>query len=152
MSEHPRRASRAPFSALAATLPLLVAGVIGGCHVSKEPPKVPLESAVASAAASDAPDERAGRLPAPARAAIDRANAEYRAGNYADALVDYRAAVNAAPNEPAAYFGIYMVAQKQGNKPLADSALKVIQASSGLSDSALRDVHVNTKTGSPHKG
>lgn len=151
MSEHRRGASRALHGALATALTLLSTGIIG-CRVSKESPKVPLESAIASAAPTDTADARAGHLPAPARAAIDRANAEYRAGNYAEALASYRAAVTAAPNEPAAYFGIYMVAQKQGNKALADSALRVIQASSGLSDSALRDVHVNTKTGSPHKG
>lgn len=148
MSEYRRGALRAFHFALV----LSAAAAVGGCNVSKEPPKIPLDSAVASAAPADSTDPHASRLSTSARNAIDVANAQYRAGNYAEALVAYRAAAKAAPNEPAPYFGIYMVAQKQGNKPLADSALKVIQASSGLTDSALRDVHVNTKTGSPHKG
>lgn len=140
MSELSRGARRALLLALSSGLTVLT---LAACTTRKEAPKVALGEA--AAAQADSSNPHADRLPPAARAAIDLANAQFRAGKYDEALKSYREAATASPDNSAAYFGIYMVAQKQGNKALADSALKVIQASSGLTDSTLRDVHLNPK-------
>jgi hypothetical protein len=57
-----------------------------------------------------------------ARSALDRGNAEFRAGRYEVALTHYRSAVAASPGAAAPYFGMYMAAKKLGNAALADSA------------------------------
>jgi hypothetical protein len=103
------------------------------------------------------PDTAPARAPAAAapatpplapemRAALDSANAEYRAGRYQTALALYRRVAAAAPGDAAPYFGIYMAATKLGNRAVADSALQVIRQNTStggevLSDSALRALH-----------
>ncbi len=145
MTEYSQRALRALVAGFAVAL-------VVGCSVSKEPPKVPLAGAsTAATQAGDTANPHADRLPPAARKAIDLANAQFRAGKYDEALKSYREAAKAAPDNSAAYFGIYMVAQKKGDKALADSALKVISAASGLNDSTVRDVHATGKMPGPPK-
>jgi hypothetical protein len=108
--------------------------------------------AMAVPSVGDTQEPAAVPLPAPAREALDRANAAYRAKKYAEALTGYRAAAAAAaPGEPAPYFGIYMAATALHNAPLADSAMTVIRASGSdggdmLTDSSLRDLHSRGST------
>ncbi len=144
MTEYSRRAVRAFIAGLAVT-------VLAGCSVSKEPPKVPLAGGSTAAQAGDTANPHADRLSPAARKAIDLANAQFRAGKYDEALKSYREAAAASPDNSAAYFGIYMVAQKKGDKALADSALKIISSTSGLNDSTVRDVHANSKVPAPPK-
>jgi hypothetical protein len=65
---------------------------------------------------------RDASLGSAARSALERGNAEFRAGRFDVALTHYRAAVAASPGAAAPYFGIYMAAKKLSNGPLADSA------------------------------
>jgi hypothetical protein len=83
----------------------------------------------ASAARDAAPAQLADSAPAgvaslgtAARSALDRGNAEYRAGRYESALAHYRAAAAAASASAAPWFGLFMAAKKLGNEALADSA------------------------------
>lgn len=151
MSELSRGAHRALHLVRSTGLTAVAVLAAAACTVSREAPKLALGSDSAAVRASDSTNPHADRLPPAARAAIDLANAQFRAGKYDEALKSYRDAAKASPDNAAAFFGIYMVAQKQGNTPLADSALKVIQANSGLSDSTVRDVHVSTKQGPAKK-
>ena len=84
-------------------------------------------------------------LPPRARIALDSGNAQLRAKRYDDALASYRVAVKEAPGHVAPEFGVYMVAKRQGNNVLADSALRIINAHTGGSpawtDSAMRSAH-----------
>lgn len=92
-------------------------------------------------------------LPPAARTALDSGNAAYRAKAYAQALTQYRAAVAAAPDEAAPYFGIYMAAVALHNAALADSASAEIRSHTGgqmLSDSSLRHLHSGTGLPSSH--
>jgi hypothetical protein len=91
-----------------------------------------------------------------ARAALDSGNAQYRAGKYDAALKSYRQSSDLAPLNAAPFFGIYMAAEKLGNKALADSAsaeIKRRESSSTqmLTDSALQKMH-ETGTKTPPKG
>ena len=63
-----------------------------------------------------------------AKAALDSGNALYRAGKYQLALTKYRAAAKLAPANAAPYYGMFMAADKLGNKALADSAAKAVAA------------------------
>lgn len=103
-----------------------------------------------SAMAARSPGVEATPAPPPlapaARAALDSANAAYRAKHFSAALAQYRLAAAAAPDEAAPYFGIYMAALALHDRALADSALVIIRAhtqSGGqlLSDSSLRHLH-----------
>jgi len=84
-------------------------------------------------------------LPPRAREALDSGNAQYRARRYDAALASYRLAVKEAPGHISPEFGIYMVAQRLGNKLLADSAQRIINAHSGgaaaWTDSAMQRAH-----------
>lgn len=99
-----------------------------------------------SPAAGSVPSAEEPALAGPAREALDRGNAAYRARSYTGALDAYRAAAAAAPGDAAPYFGIYMAAIALHDTVLADSAMRVIRAqrASGgdmLTDSSLRDLH-----------
>jgi hypothetical protein len=63
-------------------------------------------------------------------------------------MAAYRAAVKAAPDNAAPYFGIYMTAKKLGNSSLADSATAAIAARNGpslmLSDSSMKALHATS--------
>lgn len=92
-------------------------------------------------------------LPPVARAALDSGNAAYRAKAYPQALVEYRAAAAAAPDEAAPYFGIYMAATALHDTALADSASAQIRAHTGgamLSDSSLRQLHSGKRLPAGH--
>jgi hypothetical protein len=87
------------------------------CSRAAEPPKVPLAQATVASADTGVRDA----LPPAARVALDSGNLEFRAGRYDAALVQYRRAANVLPEDSAPLYGIYMVAKKVGNAPLADS-------------------------------
>ena len=111
--------------------------------------QAPGQSAGASSsadAAASAPQATSPPLAPPVRAALDSANGLYRAGQYAGALAQYRAAAAGAPGDAAPYFGIYMAATALHQKALADSALAIINERAGpgnrmLTDSSLQAVH-----------
>ncbi len=148
MSELPRGAARA------LALLAVPALVVTACGKQAEPPKQPLSQMVAPAADSQAnPHET---MSAEARAALDSGNAQYRAGKYADALKSYRQSSALAPLNAAPFFGIYMAAEKLGNKALADSAsAEIKQRGAGtnamLTDSALQNMHAKAGA-TPKKG
>ena len=128
------------------SLTILSMVALAACSREASQPKTPLAQAQPAAAAQSVADP----LPAAARSALDQGNAEYRAGKFDAALASYRAAAKAAPSEAAPYFGVLMVAQKLGNKPLADSASQAIAERNGdrqmLTDSSMRALHA---TGQP---
>jgi hypothetical protein len=128
------------------SLTILSVIALAACSREASQSKTPLAQAQPAAAAQRAADP----LPAAARSALDQGNADYRAGKFQSALDSYRAAAKAAPSEAAPYFGVLMVAQKLGNKALADSASKAIAARNGdqqmLTDSSMRSLH----EGLPH--
>jgi len=131
---------RTPFALCAAAITLVA------CSRQASQPKIPLGQAPPPAASHQVADP----LPPTARGALDKGNQSFRAGQYEAALAAYREAAKAAPSEAAPYFGVLMVAQKLGNKALADSASKAIAARDGeqqmLTDSAMRALH-NAKPG-----
>lgn len=140
------------------TLGAAAALTLAACSRSGEQPKVPLNQVTQQGQSTSARDA----LPVEARTAIDSGNAEYRAGHMDGALVQYRLAAKAAPDNAAPYFGIYMVAKKQNNAALADSAMKAIKehatgAGKMLTDSSMEKMHttgaVPTAEGvpNPHK-
>ena len=127
--------------AAAASAALLIASA---CSRTAEQPKVPLDQARSG---QQNPHEQ---LTPDARVALDSGNAAFRAGKYDAALAQYRAAAKAEQKSAAPFFGIYMVAQKTGNKQLADSAIGVIrERASGtatmLTDSSMAKMHEKGK-------
>ena len=120
---------------------LSAAVVLAACSREASPPKTPLAQPQPAAATQAVADP----LPSAARSALDQGNANYRAGKFQAALDSYRAAAKAAPTEAAPYFGVLMVAQKLGNKSLADSASQAIAERNGdrqmLTDSAMKALH-----------
>ncbi len=139
MFEHSRGASRA-IGLLA--LPALLAA--GACkQQGQDPAKLPLSAMAAGSTGTANPHTT---MSPEARAALDSGNAQYRAGNYAAALKSYRQSSDLAPLNAAPFFGIYMAADKLGNKALADSASAEIKrrestSTEMLTDSALRKMH-----------
>jgi len=119
---------------------LAIAGMVA-CSRTPDQPKLPLAQTPSASPAQTPRDA----LSDAARAALDLGNTEYRAGRFDQALVAYRDAVKAAPDNAAPYFGIYMTAKKLGNAALADSASGEIASRNGanpmLSDSAMRAIH-----------
>lgn len=135
MPSHPPRV--APLGAA------LLAALGTACARTEPEPKVPLSRAAASAAPTAAV---ADPLAPAARAALDAANAHFRAGRFDSALAGYTAVTRAAPENAAAYYGMFMVARKVQNAVLADSASRMIrqlasEAAPILSDSSVRAVH-----------
>jgi hypothetical protein len=140
MPDHARGATRA--LTLLALAPLLVSA---GC-AKQQAPKVPLAQMTAGAAADTPGANPHLAMSADAHTALDSGNAQYRAGKYAAALKSYRTAADLAPLNPAPFFGIYMAAEKLGDKKLADSAGAEIKRreTSGtemLTDSQLQNLH-----------
>lgn len=128
----------------AARLTLAAAAVAAAACSRGEQPKVPLAEATQGQTAT--PHDA---LPPDARTAIDSGNAEYRAGHYDGALVQYRLAVKAAPANAAPYFGVYMVAKKLNKPALADSAMEQIRARATgagkmLTDSSMAKMHTDS--------
>lgn len=124
---------------------LPAAAIIAGCTRSPNEQKVPLGTPPNASVAPTTPAK--DPLTPQARQALDQANTEFRGAKYTEALASYRKAAKAAPNEAAPYFGIFMAAQKLGNKPLADSASKQIAERNGqaqmLTDASLKQLHSN---------
>ena len=129
-------------------LPLCVAGVTAACSGTESSPKIPLGQ-VASADSARAVEAAHAIIGPAARAALDSGNMLFRQRAYAAALVHYRAASSLAPQHPAPFFGIYMVARAIHDSAMADSALTAIRVRNGpmtaaphsRSDSALRRFH-----------
>ncbi|MDX2184983.1 MAG: hypothetical protein SFW08_13480 [Gemmatimonadaceae bacterium] len=112
---------------------LLTVGLVAACKKSPEPEKIP----IGAQAAGDA-------LPPSARSAIDSGNVLLRAGDAANAVVQYRLATVADPQNAAPWYGVMMAAQRLGNTALADSASKMVATLSGtpaLTDSAMARMH-----------
>lgn len=113
-----------------------------------EPPKRPLGTADASV------DPATGQVVNPqdalspqARTALDNGNQLFRAKQYTLALEQYRLAVKYAPDHGAPYYGVYMAADKLGDKKLADSAMAAFNAHSGngapmFTDSLMKKTHL----------
>ncbi len=124
-----------------------LAAIAAACGASGDSaPRVPLGSQAPTSAREGAASTPApSALPPLARAALDSGNAQLRSKRYDAALASYRVAVKEAPGHVAPEFGIYMVAKRQGNNVLADSALRIINAHTGGSatwtDSAMRSAH-----------
>ncbi len=135
-----------PKSTRIPSLTILSLVALAACTREASQPKTPLAQAQPAAAAQTVADP----LPSAARRALDQGNADYRAGKFEAALASYRAAAKAAPTEAAPYFGVLMVAQKLGNKPLADSASQAIAERNGerqmLTDSSMRALHATGQT------
>lgn len=116
---------------------------LAACSRASEPPKIPLNQA-ADASAEATPNPHDLLVPA-ARTALDSANASFRAGDYQAALTQYRSAAKAQPENVAPYYGVYMVAQKLGDKKLAASAMAEVQSrakgSKLLTDTGVTKVH-----------
>lgn len=127
-----------------ATIALLLCLAACSDRASDQAGRVPLDPAKRQAAADTSGGSRAA-LSADAAAALDRGNAEFRAGRYDAALASYRAAAVRAPAHAAPHYGIFMVARSTKNAALADSAMAAIRArtpqASSLGDSALAAVH-----------
>lgn len=62
-------------------------------------------------------------LSAETLAQIDSGNAAYRRGEFDAAVESFRAATESAPDDPTAWFGLYMAHQSLGNPAAADSAI-----------------------------
>ena len=125
---------------------LLMAGLVLGCSSQDKPPRVPLGRIADSLVAQR---EAHALLGPAAKAALDSGNVLFRKKAYAEALSQYRAAADLAPQHSAPLFGIYMVARATNNKAMADSALDGIRRRNGplpagphsLPDTALRRMH-----------
>lgn len=112
---------------------LLSVGLVAACNKSPEPAKIP----IGAQSTGDA-------LPPSARSAIDSGNILLRAGDAANAVVQYRLATVADPQNAAPWYGVMMAAQRLGNTALADSASRMVATLSGtpaLTDSAMAKMH-----------
>lgn len=115
-------------SALRAVLLAATIAAALACGKGKEPaPKTPL-SELTAPRGGELTTGFAGGMSAEARMALNSGNELYRAKKYAGALAQYRIAAQRAPEDPAPYFGIYMVAGATGNKQLGDTALAALRA------------------------
>ena len=81
---------------------------------------------------TDSVDPEAGRgargqWPTDVAAQIDSGNAAYRAEDAERALAHYRSAVELAPDNSTAWFGIFMAANSLGRWATADSALATVR-------------------------
>ena len=113
-----------------AALVMASAGVMSCGDGKDADDKVPLGSAEAAPATSGMAGvnaESASAMTADAQAALDAGNAAYRTKDYTAALVEYEKAARLAPQHPAPWFGIYMVAQVRKDTKAADAALAEIR-------------------------
>lgn len=85
-----------------------------------------------SAATTDRPGSAlpAGLTPL-AAAQLDSGNVAFRLKQFGQAQAFYERAARSVPAHPAPWYGIYMVAQAQGQTGLADSALAMVAQRSG---------------------
>ena len=95
-------------------------------------------------------------LPPEAKTALDNGNQLYRAKQYKLALEQYRIAAKLAPAHASPYYGIYMAADKLGDKKLADSAIAAVNARADnaapmFNDSLMKKTHLDAKAATPPK-
>jgi hypothetical protein len=127
--------------------PILALTVLACGSSADSAPRVPLSATTppGMAAPGSTAQPAAQPLPPLARAALDSGNAQLRAKRYDAALASYRTAGKEAAGHIAPVFGIFMAAQRMGNKALADSAQRIISARTGgaaaWTDSAMRRAH-----------
>jgi len=93
---------------------------------AKDRPKAPDRPLVAALA--DTVDEPLILISGAARAALDSANALYKAKRYTHALAAYRSAARLAPTEPAPLLGMLMTATMIEDERLADSLRVALRA------------------------
>jgi tetratricopeptide (TPR) repeat protein len=130
----------------------LVIGLAVAACKAKEAPKQPLGMPRVNAPLVDTSPEaiknNPHRMISPeAKAALDSGNALFRAKDYKGALAKYRAAAKLSPANGAPFYGIYMAADKLGDKALADSAMKEFsrrtEDAGGIAgDSLMKKAHV----------
>ena len=143
MSHIPRRAARRLVCVTFLALPL------AACDRGSPIPGA--EGTPEAAARASNGQVAAGELSPAARAALDSANAAFKAKDYETALRHYRLAAVATPNHAAPWFGINMVAQATHNQALADSAMTEVRKWSNttnphvMPDSMLQRVHKDVK-------
>ena len=82
---------------------------------------------------TDSVDPEAGRgargqWPTDVAAQIDSGNTAYRGEDAERALSHYRRAVELAPDNSSAWFGVFMAANSLGYRATADSALAMVRA------------------------
>ena len=122
-----------------------------------EPPKQPLGGGASAVdPATGQLSNPHNTLPPEAKTALDNGNQLYRAKQYKLALEQYRIAAKLAPAHASPYYGIYMAADKLGNKALADSAIKAVNARADnaapmFSDSLMKKTHLEDKAATPPK-
>lgn len=122
-------------------------------------PKRPLGTTAADAGTDPAAGQMANphnTLSPEAKEALDNGNTLYRAKEYKLALAQYRLAAKLAPAHASPYYGIYMAADKLGNKKLADSALVQVNARAEnaapmFNDSLMKKTHLDPKGATPPK-
>ena len=122
-----------------AALVMASAGVMSCGDGKDADDKVPLGSAEAAPATSGMAGlnaESASAMTADAQAALDAGNAAYRTKDYTAALVEYEKAARLAPQHPAPWFGIYMVAPVRKDTRAADAALAEIRRRSDATSAA----------------
>jgi len=137
---------------------LAVAAGLGaaGCK-AKEAPKQPLGmprgvNAPLVDTSPEAIKNNPHRMLSPeAKAVLDSGNTLFRAKDYKGALAKYRAAAKLSPANGAPLYGIFMAADKLGDKPLADSAMREFsrrtEDASGIAgDSLMRKAHLQDTT------
>jgi tetratricopeptide (TPR) repeat protein len=113
-----------------AALVMSAAGVMSCSGRNDANDKEPLNSGTAAPVTGGTTGvnaEPAARVTAEALAALDAGNAAYRAKDYPAALAGYEKAARLAPQHPAPWFGIYMVAQVRKDTKAADTALAEIR-------------------------
>ncbi len=100
---------------------VLTIGVVAACG----PDGPPDDQATGSIDSTSWVEARA--LPAVVQAQLDSGNAAFRAQDYERARRHYYAASEAGPDEPAVWFGVYMVERQLGNLEAAESAMRRTQ-------------------------
>lgn len=108
---------------------LLAAMLLAAACSSPDVPKTPLGGS--SSLMRGASDPLPPGLNASAAARLDSGNVAFRLKQYDQAMHYYRAAATDVPDHPAPWYGIYMVAEAQGNRALADSATRAVAVRSG---------------------
>jgi Flp pilus assembly protein TadD len=105
---------------------LLVAAALA-CSSGEKAPKVSLAQAKADSVHNAAGMQVEDALSPQGQAALDSGNVLFRRKAFDQALAQYRLASRLSPKSAAPIIGISMVADKMGNKALADSALSAIR-------------------------
>ena len=137
-------------------LMVIAAAMVALACKGAEPPKQPLGGGAARGPRHRTLANPHNMLPPEAKTALDSGNQLYRAGKYKLALAQYRLAAKLAPANAAPYYGIYMAADKLGDKKLADSAMAAVNARADnatpmFNDSLMKKTHLDAKAAAAPK-